>query len=51
MRQVIAEDLGVSLDRISIKATTTEGLGFAGKEEGIAVYASVLLQKFERDTN
>ncbi len=51
MRQVIAGDLGVSLDKISIKATTTERLGFAGREEGIAVYASVLMQKFERDTN
>ncbi len=45
MRQVIAEDLGVSLDKISVKATTTEKLGFAGREEGIAAFAVVLLER------
>lgn len=51
MRQLIAEDLDVSLDQVSIKATTTEKLGFTGREEGIAVYATTLLQKFEGDVS
>lgn len=43
MREKIAEDLEVSVDVINVKATTTETLGFAGREEGIAALASVLL--------
>ncbi len=39
----IAADLGVSSGQINIKATTTEKLGFAGREEGIAAHAVVLL--------
>jgi 2-C-methyl-D-erythritol 2,4-cyclodiphosphate synthase len=50
MRENLATDLRASNNQISVKATTTEKLGFAGKEEGIAVYAVVLLEKFERDT-
>jgi 2-C-methyl-D-erythritol 2,4-cyclodiphosphate synthase len=42
---VIASILGVSADDISIKATTTEKMGFAGREEGLMAYATVLLQK------
>ena len=38
----IAADLDVSVDGINIKATTTETLGFAGREEGIAAYVVVL---------
>lgn len=45
MRENIAEDLGAQLDQISVKATTTEGLGFAGRHEGIAVHAMVLLER------
>lgn len=40
----IASDLKVAEDQINVKATTTEYLGFAGRKEGIAVYAVVLLQ-------
>ena len=45
MRQRLAEVLHTDLDRISIKATTTEKLGFVGREEGIEAYATVLLVK------
>jgi 2-C-methyl-D-erythritol 2,4-cyclodiphosphate synthase len=43
MRQNIADDLGTRIDRINIKATTTEGLGALGRCEGIACQAVVLL--------
>lgn len=45
MRQIIAEDLNVAIDRIGIKATTTEKLGFVGKKEGIAASATVLIYR------
>jgi 2-C-methyl-D-erythritol 2,4-cyclodiphosphate synthase len=43
MRALIADDLGVAIDAISIKATTSETLGFTGRGEGIAAQATCLL--------
>jgi 2-C-methyl-D-erythritol 2,4-cyclodiphosphate synthase len=45
IRERIAELLNASVDQINVKATTTEKLGFTGREEGIAALAVVLLQK------
>ncbi len=48
MRVNIAEDLNVHFEQISIKATTTEQLGFTGRKEGIACEAVVLLTKIAK---
>ena len=47
MKQLLAADLEVNQSRLNIKATTTEGLGFAGRKEGIATHAVVLLNEVE----
>ena len=46
MRERVAEDTGIDISRISVKATTTERLGFTGRREGIASLASVLIVKY-----
>jgi 2-C-methyl-D-erythritol 2,4-cyclodiphosphate synthase len=45
MRKCIAGLLGVEMDQVSIKATTTEKLGFVGTQEGVSAHAVVLIQK------
>jgi 2-C-methyl-D-erythritol 2,4-cyclodiphosphate synthase len=45
MRQTLAQVMGVAEDVVSIKATTTEKLGFVGRKEGVAAYATVLIYK------
>ncbi len=45
MRENIAADLNIALDQVNVKATTTESLGFVGREEGIAAHAVVMLVK------
>ena len=45
MKQCLAQVIGTDEDNISIKATTTEKLGFTGRQEGISAYATVLIEK------
>ena len=45
MQKVLAECMNIDPDDVSIKATTTEKLGFTGREEGISAYAVALIQK------
>ncbi len=45
MKEKLAAALNTSVDNVSVKATTTEKLGFVGNEEGISAYAVVLLEK------
>lgn len=48
MRKVIASISGITLNDISIKATTTEKMGFVGREEGLVAYATALLEKVQK---
>ncbi len=45
MQQTLAEVMDIDLDDVAIKATTTEKLGFEGREEGVSAYANVLIYK------
>lgn len=45
MRECLAQVMGIDIDCVSVKATTTEHLGFEGREEGISAYANVLIEK------
>ena len=45
MRERLAEVMGIEVGRVSVKATTTERLGFEGREEGVSTHAVVLLMK------
>lgn len=51
MRSNLSEDTDIAINRINIKATTTEGMGFIGRQEGIAAYAVVLLDEPIADIN
>ncbi len=45
MKKVMADILKLDIDQVSVKATTTEKLGFVGREEGVSAYSSVLIYK------
>jgi 2-C-methyl-D-erythritol 2,4-cyclodiphosphate synthase len=51
MRERLADTLEVRIDQINIKATTSEGMGFCGREEGIAAYAIVSLAGVDREAS
>jgi 2-C-methyl-D-erythritol 2,4-cyclodiphosphate synthase len=45
MRARLASDMGIALEQVNIKGTSTEGMGFPGREEGMAAYAVALLRE------
>ena len=48
MAELVARALHTTPDRVNVKATTTEGLGFEGRKKGIAAWAAVTLDENER---
>ena len=51
MQQCLAAEMNINTEDISIKATTTEKLGFVGREEGVSAYAVVLIYKVEAESD
>ncbi|MGE0371334.1 MAG: 2-C-methyl-D-erythritol 2,4-cyclodiphosphate synthase [Gammaproteobacteria bacterium] len=49
MTAILAADLGLPIDRVNVKATTTEGMGFTGRAEGIAASAVALIEEVRRE--
>jgi 2-C-methyl-D-erythritol 2,4-cyclodiphosphate synthase len=49
MRETLAETMGIDIQQVSVKATTTERLGFVGRGEGCEVWATVLLTRKRTD--
>lgn len=49
MRENLAADLGIGIEQVNVKATTTEGMGFTGRAEGISTHAVVLLEERAND--
>ncbi|MDP1707484.1 MAG: 2-C-methyl-D-erythritol 2,4-cyclodiphosphate synthase [Gammaproteobacteria bacterium] len=50
MRKLLADDLGMDVSRLNIKAKTTEGMGYIGRSEGIEAHAVVMLKELQPDT-
>jgi len=49
MRAIISEALGIGVEQVSVKSTTSKGLGFLGKGEGIAAHAVAMVEKAGED--
>ena len=49
MQECLAQVIGTSTDNVSIKATTTEKLGFTGRQEGISAYAVALIYRLPKE--
>ena len=51
MREKLSQTLGITLDRVSVKASTSNGLGFIGRGEGIAAYAVALIKEMTDESS